>query len=640
MSKSSLKRRELDAEALVHQLKTEDTDQFNALIKMHLSFMVDMPTLDDLFEKSEENKIKKGHTPFLKRKNKTGSSSSYTDLSSCNSGIIELIDFISEPDNIALEGIFRKAGNCTRQKELKEKLTQGCTLDLDSSPYNAHDCACVLKWFLGELPEPLLMERLYAAYCQVPDMIREGMDQVTIDNIVVPKQIKTVQLLFLLLPVENATLLRKLLTMLHQVASVEENKMTAENLGAMFAPHLLCPKKMTGIGLQQAAQNLSNTVSFMIQHSPQLFMVPKDLVHDIDIYYRERQRLGQDSEDDLDHRRTSPDSDDAVKTTVTYVDRVKSKELGAASDTEVALAQLYAHVQNMPDSTKKRKLLKQFNKANGMGTPHDENKHRRSKSVGQSIKDTFMYASKKLRASTDNLLSLVSSDESGQHSRSFTPEAMLMQGRYKKKHLLKMHKRRGSSHDTHFNSGALSLPRETSNPVTYPVLETPPRTIVPRVSVTPINSPNTPVMKLFNEELTLAVKQHAKGSSSPAVHVVDLKEEVDSSHLPRKRRNSKTNLTNITNTPSDQAAGLCSSTSEYPPRKRHSPSTPQKEQLSHFVSPLTRSSKKMSRQTQPIRKRSRTSSAPLLDEWNLAANSTDDARVQTTDGCPTVTWII
>ncbi|XP_013403148.1 rho GTPase-activating protein 19 isoform X4 [Lingula anatina] len=552
MSKSSLKRRELDAEALVHQLKTEDTDQFNALIKMHLSFMVDMPTLDDLFEKSEENKIKKGHTPFLKRKNKTGSSSSYTDLSSCNSGIIELIDFISEPDNIALEGIFRKAGNCTRQKELKEKLTQGCTLDLDSSPYNAHDCACVLKWFLGELPEPLLMERLYAAYCQVPDMIREGMDQVTIDNIVVPKQIKTVQLLFLLLPVENATLLRKLLTMLHQVASVEENKMTAENLGAMFAPHLLCPKKMTGIGLQQAAQNLSNTVSFMIQHSPQLFMVPKDLVHDIDIYYRERQRLGQDSEDDLDHRRTSPDSDDAVKTTVTYVDRVKSKELGAASDTEVALAQLYAHVQNMPDSTKKRKLLKQFNKANGMGTPHDENKHRRSKSVGQSIK----------------------------------------------KHLLKMHKRRGSSHDTHFNSGALSLPRETSNPVTYPVLETPPRTIVPRVSVTPINSPNTPVMKLFNEELTLAVKQHAKGSSSPAVHVVDLKEEVDSSHLPRKRRNSKTNLTNITNTPSDQAAGLCSSTSEYPPRKRHSPSTPQKEQLSHFVSPLTRSSKKMSRQTQ------------------------------------------
>ena len=80
-------------------------------------------------------------------------------------------------------------------------------------------------------------------------------------------------------------------------------------------------------------------------------------------------------------------SDIVINTTMTFADRAASLEAAAQTDTQVALAQLYAHVSSMPDSTKKRKLLKQFNKANGMGTPRASPKqHRRSKSLSDSIK--------------------------------------------------------------------------------------------------------------------------------------------------------------------------------------------------------------------------------------------------------------
>ena len=50
-------------------------------------------------------------------------------------------------------------------------------------------------------------------------------------------------------------------------------------------------------------------------------------------------------------------SSSAVNTVFTFVDRKSSSD--SDTDTQVALAQLYAHVQSMPESTRKKKLLKQ-----------------------------------------------------------------------------------------------------------------------------------------------------------------------------------------------------------------------------------------------------------------------------------------
>lgn len=57
----------------------------------------------------------------------------------------------------------------------------------------------------------------------------------------------------------------------------------------------------------------------------------------------------------------------------------------------MALAELYAYVQALPDSAKKRKLIKQFNTASGLGTPQlnqsVSKKHEaRGKRLGESIK--------------------------------------------------------------------------------------------------------------------------------------------------------------------------------------------------------------------------------------------------------------
>ena len=73
-----------------------------------------------------------------------------------------------------------------------------------------------------------------------------------------------------------------------------------------------------------------------------------------------------------------------------FVDRERTALAHVTNPTEAALAQLYAHIQSLPESSKKKKLIKQFNKENGQGTPLQVNvrrkNHLRSKSLGDSIK--------------------------------------------------------------------------------------------------------------------------------------------------------------------------------------------------------------------------------------------------------------
>lgn len=59
------------------------------------------------------------------------------------------------------------------------------------------------------------------------------------------RQIRAIRLIFLLLPSVNYDILKELLLLLHRVTSHQDvNKMTSLNLGTMFAPHILCPRKV------------------------------------------------------------------------------------------------------------------------------------------------------------------------------------------------------------------------------------------------------------------------------------------------------------------------------------------------------------------------------------------------------------
>ena len=69
--------------------------------------------------------------------------------------------------DLKTEGLFRKTGNVSRQRLLKEWLNEGVELCLDQETFTPHDCATVLKNYLSELPDPLLTERHYQAHLQV-----------------------------------------------------------------------------------------------------------------------------------------------------------------------------------------------------------------------------------------------------------------------------------------------------------------------------------------------------------------------------------------------------------------------------------------------------------------------------------------
>ncbi|CAG2059294.1 unnamed protein product [Timema podura] len=123
------------------------------------------------------------------------------------------------------------------------------TVDLNSGNFSVHDCASVLKGFLAELPECLLTDAHYPAYCQVAEFC----DSPTSISANSPggaagremRLLRSLQLLLLLLPTENRLLLRDLLKLLHDTADHEgTNKMSADSLATLFTPHFLCPRKV------------------------------------------------------------------------------------------------------------------------------------------------------------------------------------------------------------------------------------------------------------------------------------------------------------------------------------------------------------------------------------------------------------
>lgn len=74
---------------------------------------------------------------------------------------------------ITYEGLFRKPGNKHRIEALVAELETKCPSEVFASgSYNAHDFASVLKKFLSDLPEPLLMKRHLDAYLQASGKTR------------------------------------------------------------------------------------------------------------------------------------------------------------------------------------------------------------------------------------------------------------------------------------------------------------------------------------------------------------------------------------------------------------------------------------------------------------------------------------
>ncbi|CAH0553934.1 unnamed protein product [Brassicogethes aeneus] len=365
----------LSDECLAEKFRRENTEQFLILARMHLSFLLDLNT--DESESSNE-KVKQKKWPFgRKSKFKTVTEGvPLTQEGICQ--VYQLIEFIKKDQNITVEGIFRRTGSVERQQELKSLLSQGITLELEGSQFSVHDCASVLKGFLADLPDPLLTEGFFPACCQIAELCGIGEGPTVQDG----KLLEALQLIFLLLPIENQSFLKDILDLLHLTSTFEENnKMSPDNLAKIFTPHLLCPRKLPPSELLTISQKYFGLITFMIKKSSELFKIPRKLKVDFQARY-ERKKLMASQNRILNESVT-----DTANTVFTFVDHERTAKENESNPTETALAQLYAHIQSLPESSKKRKLVSKFNKENGHGTPLQVARGSAAKkSFGDSIK--------------------------------------------------------------------------------------------------------------------------------------------------------------------------------------------------------------------------------------------------------------
>ncbi|XP_044263138.1 rho GTPase-activating protein 19 isoform X2 [Tribolium madens] len=374
----------LSDESLTEKFKREFNEQFHILVRMHLSFLLDQAT-NEHEPLSEKTRLKKWSlVPFNKKKSKGAlDGAPLTQEGICQ--VYQLIEFLKKEQNIKVEGVFRRTGSLTRQQELRNLLSRGVTLELEGGTYSIHDCASVLKGFLAELPDPLLTEAHYPAYCQIAELCVNKENTVQEE-----KLLAALQLLLLLLPTENKVLLKDILDLLNFTASFESfNRMSADNLAKLFTPHLLCPRKLSPEQLHVTSQTLAGIVSFMIIKNSELFKIPQNLILEFRARYEKRRALSANCLNE------SATDQCAASTVFTFVDQERTAKENETNTTETALAQLYAHIQSLPESSKKRKLVKQFNKENGHGTPLQVLRSgvQKNKSLGDSIKKHIFHKS-------------------------------------------------------------------------------------------------------------------------------------------------------------------------------------------------------------------------------------------------------
>ncbi|XP_065338225.1 rho GTPase-activating protein 19 isoform X1 [Cloeon dipterum] len=448
---------------LAEKLRREDPEHYATLVRMHLSFVLDLAVEEsEPVEKQSGKAAKKWFGTSKVRKQSKGvmEGAPLTQEGICQ--VYQLIEFLKDEPNITQEGIFRRSGKISRQQELKALLNQGQALNLDQGNYSVHDCASVLKNFLADLPEPLLTDAHYQAYCQVAEMC--STDNTEAEEPV--RLLRSLQLLLLDLPSENKALVTDLLLMLNQVASHEDkNKMSVDNLSTLFTPHLLCPRKLSPEEFHANSQLMSRVVSFMIKQGNNMFKVPPKLATDVRAYWADKDKAKEEHE--------------AVTTVFSFVDRQLTAEANSSNPTEAALAQLYAHIQSLPESANKRRLVKQFNKENGQGTPLVK-KQPNARSLGDSIKRHIFtkalkrYKQQEKSASADDLLK-VSNEEKKTEATS--------------KSSLRVSDSDASVPDTNPGaSGGESAPTPNTNPVSSsPLFNTPSlRTAFNNKSVSPI----------------------------------------------------------------------------------------------------------------------------------------------------------
>ncbi|XDA90442.1 hypothetical protein R6Z07F_020039 [Ovis aries] len=180
-------------------------------------------------------------------------------------------------------GIFRKSGVKSRIQNLRQ-MNETSPDNVCYDGQSAYDVADLLKQYFRDLPEPIFTSKLTTTFLQIYQLLPKD------------QWLAATQAATLLLPDENREVLQTLLYFLSDIASAEENQMTAGNLAVCLAPsifHLNVSKKdnpspriknkrsLVGRpGPRDLSENMAATqgLSYMISDCKKLFQVPQDMV--------------------------------------------------------------------------------------------------------------------------------------------------------------------------------------------------------------------------------------------------------------------------------------------------------------------------------------------------------------------------
>uniref|UniRef100_I3JB96 Rho GTPase-activating protein 29 n=1 Tax=Oreochromis niloticus TaxID=8128 RepID=I3JB96_ORENI len=180
----------------------------------------------------------------------------------------------SEIENRALsiKGIYRVNGAKSRVEKLCQAFENGKDL-VELSDLSPHDISNVLKLYLRQLPEPLILFRYYNDFIglakESQSIIVEELEAQRVNpTTATPAQVSVelnrvlfkIKDLLRQLPPANYKTLQFLIEHLHRVMEQsEENKMTASNLGIIFGPTLIKPRQA------DAEVSLSSLVDYPYQ---------------------------------------------------------------------------------------------------------------------------------------------------------------------------------------------------------------------------------------------------------------------------------------------------------------------------------------------------------------------------------------
>ncbi|XP_068087641.1 rho GTPase-activating protein 18 isoform X3 [Hyperolius riggenbachi] len=186
--------------------------------------------------------------------------------------ILQHLIGVIEQRGLNTEGVLRIPGVSSRIKALCQELEASFyegTFNWDT--VKQHDAASLLKYFIRELPQPLLTVEYMKAFHSVQYLPTKK------------HRLQALNLLIILLPDIHRDTLKALLEFLQRVVDHrEQNKMTLKNVAMIMAPNLFTAHTSTLKSMDQdavtSAARTASVMLFMIKYQKLLWTIPKFLV--------------------------------------------------------------------------------------------------------------------------------------------------------------------------------------------------------------------------------------------------------------------------------------------------------------------------------------------------------------------------